>query len=59
MGGTGAVAGEGSRSGGPDDLSQGWQRAHGAGVASLEDPAFEVVIAKGDVKLRHLPRYAT
>jgi hypothetical protein len=33
--------------------------AHGAGVASLEDPAFEVVIAKGDVKLRHLPRSAT
>lgn len=56
MGRTDAVAVGSARSRSIDDLPSGRRRAHGAGVVRWTDAAFEVVIAKGDVKLRHLAR---
>ena len=56
MGRTGAVAAGSPLSRGADDLPQGRQRPYVPVWFRWAGDAFEVVIAKGDVKLRHLAR---
>jgi hypothetical protein len=56
LGRTGAVAAGSSLSRSVDDLSQGRQRAHGAGVVPLDRGSLRGRDRQGDIKLRHLAR---